>query len=342
MNNKVYCKEVMGEAAWNKTRDACQANSLAGVCNNFTSTTFGEVVCGGASDPSIIQLFTASVRPKGAARNVRVNDTNCFRCSLPLGSVRVLRSNRTVNGQTVLSYRTYRNLNMCSPAAASGCFPGGATAVLASGARVALRDLAVGDSVRVARADGALAFSPVVFFDHALDGGDKSAFVRLGLADGRALDLTGGHFVPVGASMAAATMKRARDVEAGDLLLVAPAATGNDDADDAAATVTPVAVVAVGAVERSGMFAPVTAEGTVVVDGVVASCYSDWVLDPLFDALGLAHRLPAAMHAVHAPLRAGYAVLGARALRVLSPLISGIAQLDARQIAAGFGLAASA
>lgn len=69
---------------------------------------------------------------------------------------------------------------------------------------------------------------------------------------------------------------------------------------------------------------------------------SDWALDPLFDAAGLTHLLPAAMHAVHAPLRALYALAGPRVLRALSPVISGAAMLDAAQLAAGLGLATAA
>jgi hypothetical protein len=157
--------------------------------------------------------------------------------------------------------------------------------------------------------------------------------VRLELAGGRALELSPGHFVPVGQSLAAARMTRARDVAAGDSLLVLSAD---------AKTAVPAAVERVSEVSREGMFAPVTNAGTVVVDGVLASSYSDWVLDPIFDAAGMTHKLHSAMHAVHAPLRWGYAALGPRVLRALSPLISGVAMLDTAQIAAGLGLAVSA
>ena len=154
------------------------------------------------------------------------------------------------------------------------------------------------------------------------------AFYRLNLADGKALELTSGHFVPVGASLAEATMTRARDVAAGDAVLVA---------SDGGKTYEPAVVASVEAVERAGLFAPVTASGTVVVDGVIASAYSDWILDPVFDFFGATAKLPAAMHAVHAPLRVAYSVLGAKAMRALSPIVSGVAQLDARQVAAGLG-----
>ena len=157
--------------------------------------------------------------------------------------------------------------------------------------------------------------------------------MRIELVTGASLELTSGHFVPVGESLAAAVMTRARDVAPGATVLIAPAG---------AKAAEPVLVDGVTTVRRVGMFAPVTASGTIVVDGVVASTYSDWILDPIFDALGLTSKLPAAMHIVHAPLRAAYAVLGPKVLSVLSPLISGVAQLDGRQIAAGLAAATAA
>jgi hypothetical protein len=218
---------------------------------------------------------------------------------------------------------------MCSAAAISGCFPGAARVSLEDGTTRALRHLAVGDRVQIVKADGTTSFDDVVFFDHELDG-ETHSFVRISLVNGDALELTPGHFVPVGESLAAAVMRRARDVAVGAPLLVV---------SKGAAAAEPVLVDAVEAVTRVGMFAPVTKSGVVVIDGVLASSYSDWILDPIFDYFGVPEKLPAAMHAVHAPLRAGYAILGPRALRALSPIISGLAQLDARQIAAGLGMA---
>jgi len=199
---------------------------------------------------------------------------------------------------------------------------------LADGTTKALSALSVGDRVRVVGPNGAPAFEPVIFFDHEIAGG-ANAFVRLGLVNGRALELTSGHFVPVGESLAKAVMTRARDVQVGSPVLILAAG---------AAAAEPVLVDSVDEVQRAGMFAPVTTSGIVVVDGVVASSYSDWILDPVFDFFGVPEKLPAAMHIVHAPLRWGYRALGPKVLSALSPIISGIAQLDARQIAIGLGM----
>jgi len=44
---------------------------------------------------------------------------------------------------------------------------------------------------------------------------------------------------------------------------------------------------------REGLFKPLTASGTIVVDGVVASVHSNWFADAAMDRLGLTHALPA-------------------------------------------------
>lgn len=222
--------------------------------------------------------------------------------------------------------RLKKNKNLCVEPVAGGCFPGSSMVTLASGGRVALRALRVGDAVEVAKPDGSRGFEPVVFFDHQVDG-DTATFVRLALADGSALELTPGHFIPVGASLAKAVYARAAAVKAGDLVLVLPA--GADSA-------TPVAVEAVASVTRAGLFAPVTTSGVIVVDGVVASTYSDWVLDGLFDFLGMPNKLHAAYHIVHAPHRALFAAFGPKLMTFLTPILSGIGMLDARQLAAAF------
>lgn len=315
-NSKCYVSKACSTRCNGTTAGSATAYAKAlQKCRNTTAKGF---CAGGYSRCGNNVTDNADLFTRTNTRTKRVE--TCFRCCQPGGDV-----------YSEQRQRWYRNVNMCSKSAAA-CFPGDATVTLEGGASRAMSELQVGDRVRVLRADGSSAFEDVYFFDHQVGGG-ANAFVRIALAGGAALELSGGHFVPVGASLAAATMKRARDVAAGDVLLVLPAG---------AAAARAVAVESVAAVTKAGLFAPVTASGTVVVGGVVASTYSDWVLDPLFDALGAPHKLPAAMHAVHAPLRLAYALLGARAMRALSPLVSGVAMLDSAQIAAGLGLAVSA
>ena len=46
-------------------------------------------------------------------------------------------------------------------------------------------------------------------------------------------------------------------------------------------------VISVALAQDQGLFNPYTLGGTIVVDGVLASAHSSWVLDGLFTALGL-------------------------------------------------------
>ncbi|GBF92408.1 hypothetical protein Rsub_05610 [Raphidocelis subcapitata] len=340
-----YSTEEAYQKAYARLAKKCNTKQNNGFCISFASQNLTESEVK-ALYPDLFyvpQLFPGTT---GLATCANVNGTVdvvqgtpnpknaseiCSTCCQVLGTVipYVVQGERSSGWDTS---RIYPNKNKCSKRAESGCFPGSARVALASGKTKAMRHLAVGDSVLVARPDGSLAFEDVYFFDHELDGGAHS-FRRIELDTGAALELTSGHFVPVGEALATARMTRARDVAAGMRVLVARPGGAAPEA---------ATVAAVSEVTRAGVFAPVTASGTVVVNGVVASAYSDWILDGLFDFFGVPEKLPAAMHLVHAPLRLGYAALGPKALRALSPIISGIAQLDARQIAAGLGMQVSA
>ena len=140
--------------------------------------------------------------------------------------------------------------------------------------------------------------------------------MRLSLADGSALTLSPDHFVPaVPAGRAPAwrnhAMMRAREVQRGMHLFVAAApAAGGAAAAGAAAAAVGSAVVGVEVVEERGLYNPYTLGGMVVVDSVVASSHSAWVLDGLMDAAGLTHCIPATYQALFAPIRVLYRVLG--------------------------------
>lgn len=84
-------------------------------------------------------------------------------------------------------------------------------------------------------------------------------------------------------------------------------------------------VAEVGLAPAAGLYNPYTLAGTIVVDGMQASCHSSWVLDGLFRALGVP--LPAGYQAAFAPLRALYRLVGpagAEALQAAAtPLLHG-------------------
>ncbi|KAG7163356.1 hedgehog-like [Homarus americanus] len=141
-----------------------------------------------------------------------------------------------------------------------------------------------GDEVQVMRPDGSLSFSPVLMFLHR-DPRVSRSFLRLTTASGATLTLTPSHLILLLqrhlSPTTTPTVMDALDhggvvlagrVEAGDFLLV----TGQEG-------VSLEEVVGIRHVMGEGVFAPLTAEGTVVVDGFIASCYA------VIDSQAIAH-----------------------------------------------------
>ena len=124
-----------------------------------------------------------------------------------------------------------------------------------------VRDLRLGDAVL----DGTGGASPVYFFSHA-DAAVAARFVRLELAaSGDVLTLSPDHYVPVDG-----VPTYAKDVRVGDA--VARWTGAGFEADVVAGATNVVA---------EGLYNPYTLSGTIVVDGVLASCHSSWILDGL-------------------------------------------------------------
>lgn len=150
-----------------------------------------------------------------------------------------------------------------------GCFPGHSTVLTSTGLRLPLSKLQVGDKVLAREAStGSLVFSEVIMF---LDYNpwQRREFLRFKLANGRTITLTPVHLLV----LQDLTTAFASTVKVGDKLLV----RGKDDEFIASV------VVDVKLILDTGVYAPLTAEGTVVVDDVLASCYA------LVDSQEIAH-----------------------------------------------------
>ena len=151
------------------------------------------------------------------------------------------------------------------------------------GSRLKLSQLKVGDSVlSVNSASGELEFSPIILF---LDRDPKETrqFLTIQTESGHSLTLTPTHLIYTsagddrqGAAEATAEVMEAvyaKDVQEGDFVLV----------HDSLGLIKAVRVTHVEARVHSGVFAPLTSAGNLVVDGVVASCYA------VIDSQTLAH-----------------------------------------------------
>ncbi|XP_023820363.1 indian hedgehog B protein [Oryzias latipes] len=159
-------------------------------------------------------------------------------------------------------------------AKSGGCFPGDASVMLESGAKKPIRELRPGERVLTSSSSdgsGGLAFSEVLtFLDQDPD--THGLFYTLQTEAGPELSLTAAHLLFVsegncseGTVPGPGALKTvyASDVQPGQCVLVLGGQSG------CLSRVNRVSV----AVKR-GVFAPLTQQGTVVVDGVLASCYA--------------------------------------------------------------------
>jgi len=134
----------------------------------------------------------------------------------------------------------------------TSCFPAGALVSMADGTQRKMSEVRSGDVVMVANGRATEIFG----FTHRLET-TVSEFVRIEAED-FAIELSKGHYLPVAGKLTAA-----KNVQAGDEILLA---------NGSAAVVS-----STGIVRRIGLYNPQTLEGHIVVNGVVASTYTEAV-----------------------------------------------------------------
>lgn len=141
------------------------------------------------------------------------------------------------------------------------CFPGAALVLLDTGRFKMLKDLQVGERVLARDGTGRLVFDEVYMFGHRQSAA-YGLFTRIH-TEKHAVSLTENHFVFV-VNECGERCVPAKDVKVGDVLHVRSGECLN------MSRVTKIAHV-----YEEGLYAPFTKTGTVVVDGVLASCYID-------------------------------------------------------------------
>ncbi|KAG5892316.1 hypothetical protein JTB14_023496 [Gonioctena quinquepunctata] len=144
-----------------------------------------------------------------------------------------------------------------------GCFPGESTVLTSSGKRRKLAELRIGEKILAQdTSTNRLLFSEVIaFLDY--DPSQKREFLTITLSSGRTLIVTPTHLVLTGTSKKYRTVY-AENIKVGDKMLVS---VSNK-------TLEEDSVVKIGAILRTGTYAPLTKAGTLVVNDVVASCYA--------------------------------------------------------------------
>lgn len=148
-----------------------------------------------------------------------------------------------------------------------GCFPSGARVSTAGGVQKTLASLGPGDRIMAMSETGRVVFSPVLLFLHR-DRQSRSTFLALQTEDGNRLVLTPQHLVFMAPQCSlhrgqyeARFASRAQE---GDCLLV----------HGAGGRVRPSRIVSVSVEEGVGVYSPLTQDGTLFVDGVLASSYA--------------------------------------------------------------------
>uniref|UniRef100_A0A0C9QG36 Hh protein n=1 Tax=Fopius arisanus TaxID=64838 RepID=A0A0C9QG36_9HYME len=151
-----------------------------------------------------------------------------------------------------------------------GCFPGSSSVLTPSGPKL-LSSLGVGEAIASLDSAGEIVFSEVIaFLDYAPS--SKRQFIRLSTSSGRQLTLTPSHLVPTEPKdlKTPSSIIYAAKVQVGDRILV----RDDDRTLPGGSRVRWDDVIEAELVLEEGVYAPLTREGTIVVDDVVASCYA--------------------------------------------------------------------
>ncbi|VVC28993.1 Hedgehog signalling/DD-peptidase zinc-binding domain,Hedgehog protein, Hint domain,Intein N-terminal [Cinara cedri] len=163
-----------------------------------------------------------------------------------------------------------------------GCFPGESVVTTGTGEKKLMKNLRVGESVLALSDDGQLRPSKVLLF---LDRSEtaRTEYVTLVTDTGKSITATPTHLVlrwekPERSQIRNANPVYAKRVRVNDTLL-----TVVRDNDGRPRRLNTERVVAVRHTQRNGLYAPLTVDGTLVVDDVVASCYA------VIDSHWLAH-----------------------------------------------------
>uniref|UniRef100_A0A8C5PPY8 Hedgehog protein n=1 Tax=Leptobrachium leishanense TaxID=445787 RepID=A0A8C5PPY8_9ANUR len=157
-------------------------------------------------------------------------------------------------------------------AKSGGCFPGSAAVSLEGGGRRSVKELRPGDRVLAADSRGRPVYSDFLIFLDRQDDVSKAFYVIETSEPRASIRLTAAHLLF--ASQAGGNGSRpwrsvfASDIQPGDLVYVMEQEMGGSG------SFQEVEVLSVHLEEDTGAYAPMTAEGTLVVDGVLASCYA--------------------------------------------------------------------
>lgn len=152
-------------------------------------------------------------------------------------------------------------------AKSGGCFPASSSVTLQDGTKKLVKDLQSGDKVLAADGDGNPTYTDfVTFIDR--DSTTKRLFHVIETDSGQKITLTAAHLLFVarnGSEGGGASAVFASRVRRGQKVIVSDPERGR---------LAPVTVKRIYTQEHVGSYAPLTVQGNVVVDEILASCYA--------------------------------------------------------------------
>ena len=214
---------------------------------------------------SIVRCRPGPVYYTPAVACIIFTRTGCLACWVDRGTITIANANKLSNRPLTES---------AHPGQQSGCFPASATVVTSNGLK-RMEEVRPGDKLQSVASDGSIVFSEVLMF---LDRSPKEVrrYVTLKTEKGRTLTLTSTHLVYAGDrwcdELSCMRATYAGMVEEGQAVMV-------KEEEELVAQL----VEEVGVATEQGVFAPLTREGNLLVEGVLASSYA------VIDSQGIAH-----------------------------------------------------
>ncbi|XP_078660612.1 uncharacterized protein LOC144905084 [Branchiostoma floridae x Branchiostoma belcheri] len=149
-------------------------------------------------------------------------------------------------------------------AATGACFPGSARLLLATGKCVSMSSVQVGQKVLTG---STLQEDSVFLFSHK-NSGATTLSLSVTTKSGKSVTLSAGHFLVVADEYGKTTLRSARDIHVGDALLTLVSGEGVLCHDTVAKITWKW---------THGLYCPHTTSGSMIVDGVLVSCYTEFI-----------------------------------------------------------------
>ena len=154
-----------------------------------------------------------------------------------------------------------------------GCFPGTSTVSLEGGQTTTMDRLSIGDRVEALDHKGALVFSEIIAFLHRTPD-ELMLFLELELDEGAKITLTEDHMIY------ATSSKTSGDVQLASVLgnpyFAGHVRLGDTLYRNNGTSFQKSKVNRISQAVHTGVYAPLTREGTIVVDSMAASCYASF------------------------------------------------------------------